>query len=231
MSTVPGVFVTGTDTGIGKTFVASALLLAARQNLLKAYGMKPVASGSSAASGEWRNSDAEQLRQYSTTPHPDYTLINPFALPEPIAPHLAARHAGREVELPPIRAAYSALCHGAGAMVVEGVGGWAVPLSGSLMQKDLVRALKLPVLLVVGIRLGCINHAILTERAVFADGFVVKGWIANRIDPDCLAAPEVIASLQDELGAPMLAEIAHGISVERAADQLRSAARTLFTAT
>ena len=145
-------FVTGTDTGVGKTHISSALLLAIRRRSLKAYGYKPVASGCERRGEEWISDDAEKLRAYSTTPTPDLALMNPIALPEPIAPHLAAAHAGREIELPPLLAAHQALSLGAHAIVVEGAGGWAIPYSDHLMQADLVRALKLPVVLVVAIR-------------------------------------------------------------------------------
>lgn len=229
MSEVPAIFVTGTDTGVGKTFVSCALLYAARKALLKPFGMKPVASGASRNDeGEWRNEDAEMLREWSTTPKPDYALVNPLVFEGAIAPQLAAEEMGRTIELAPIRAAFEALRFGATAVLVEGVGGWAVPLSDHLMQADLVRALKLPVVLIVGIRLGCINHAILSERAIVADGFELKGWIANRVDPDCLVPDRVIACLKEELDAPMLGEVAYGESIERAGDRLKSAIPVLF---
>ncbi|AVP99618.1 dethiobiotin synthase [Ahniella affigens] len=229
MTDIPAVFVTGTDTGVGKTFVSCALLYAARKALLRPFGMKPVASGATRnGEGEWRNDDAEQLREWSTTPKADYALVNPLCFEAPIAPHLAAEDMGRTIELAPIRAAYEALRFGATAVLVEGVGGWSVPLSDHLMQADLVRSLRLPVVLVVGIRLGCINHAILSERSIVADGFELKGWIANRVDPQCLVPDRVIASLREELDAPLLGEVAYGESIERAAERLKSAIPVLF---
>ena len=149
--------------------------------------------------------------------------MNPIALPEPIAPHLAAAHVGREIELPPLLAAYQALSLGAHALVVEGAGGWAIPYSDHLMQADLVRALKLPVVLVVGIRLGCLNHAILSELAIRADKCELVGWIANRVDPDCLYPDEVVATLKEELDAPLLADCAFGANVDLAAQKLAPA--------
>lgn len=210
-------FVTGTDTSVGKTHISSALLLAIRRRALKAYGYKPVASGCERRNDEWISDDAEKLRAYSTTPTPDLALMNPIALPESIAPHLAAAHAKREIELPPLLAAHQALSLGAHAIVVEGAGGWAIPYSDHLMQADLVRALKLPVILVVGIRLGCINHAILSEIAIRADKCVLIGWIANRIDPECLYPDEVVETVKDELDAPLLADCPFGANIDLAA--------------
>jgi dethiobiotin synthetase len=211
------VFITGTDTGVGKTRISCALLLAARRRPLKAYGMKPVASGSTFSDGEWHNEDADLLRLYSTTPTPDLALMNPYALEEPIAPQLAARHAGISIELERLQAAHQALSYSANLLVVEGVGGWAVPFSDTAMQAHLVRALNIPVILVVGIRLGCINHALLSAQAIAADGCRLIGWIANRIDPATLCANEVIASIAEELDAPLLADVPHGLSVDKMA--------------
>ena len=216
-------FVTGTDTGVGKTHISSALLLAIRRRALKAYGYKPVASGCERRGEEWISDDAEKLRAYSTTPTPDLALMNPIALPEPIAPHLAAAHAGREIELTPLLAAHQALSLGAHAIVVEGAGGWAIPYSDHLMQADLVRALKLPVVLVVAIRLGCINHAILSEIAIRADKCELVGWIANRVDPDCRYPDEVVASVREELDAPLLADCPFGANIDLAAQKLAPA--------
>jgi dethiobiotin synthetase len=216
-------FVTGTDTGVGKTHVSSALLLGIRRRALKAFGFKPVASGCERRGEEWVSDDAEKLRAYSTTPTPDLHLMNPYALPEAIAPHLAARHAGREIELPPLLAAHQALSLGAHAVVVEGAGGWAIPYSDHLMQADLVRALKLPVVLVVGIRLGCINHAILSEQAITADKCRLVGWIANRVDRDCAVPDEVVATLREELDAPMLGDCPFGANIDLAAQKLMPA--------
>lgn len=210
-------FITGTDTGIGKTRISCALLLAARRRPLKAVGMKPVASGSVFKEGEWHNEDADLLRAYSTTPAPDLALINPYALEEPIAPQLAARHAGIEIELERLQAAHQALSYAASLVIVEGVGGWAVPFSNTAMQAHLVRALQIPVIMVVGVRLGCINHALLTAQAIAADGCTLVGWIANRIDPKTEFADEVIACIEDELDVPLLADVPHGLSVDKMA--------------
>jgi dethiobiotin synthetase len=180
-------FVTGTDTGIGKTTASCTLLHALRAHGLRAVGMKPLASGSEATPDGLRNEDALALLAASD-PKPDYADLNPYALPLPLAPELAALDAGIEVALAPMLAAYARLSAQADAVVVEGVGGWAAPLATDLHQADLVRALDLPVILVVGLRLGCLNHAYLSVRAIQADGCRLAGWIGNGIDPgmDCI---------------------------------------------
>ena len=209
-------FVTGTDTGIGKTHVACALLHAYRAGGRRAVGMKPVASGCSDTPLGPRNDDALALIAASQ-PTPDYASCNPFALHDAIAPHLAARAAGIAVTLAPILGAQARLAQSADRLVVEGVGGWAVPLSETLMQADLARALRLPVVLVVGIRLGCINHALLSARAIHDDGFVLSGWIANRIDAAMPFADENIATLRSRIDAPLLGVLGHGVAPSAAA--------------
>jgi dethiobiotin synthetase len=175
---------------------------------LRALGMKPVASGCALTPQGLRNDDAELLRTHGSGA-PDYTLVNPYALPEAIAPHLAARHAGVVLELAPIRAAHATLCTMSQCVVVEGVGGWAVPLSDTLMQGDLVRALQLPVILVVGLRLGCINHALLSARAVAQEGCELLGWIGNQVDPAMLCVEENLATLRERVPAPCLGVLPH----------------------
>jgi dethiobiotin synthetase len=155
-----------------------------------------------------RNEDAEALIAASD-PAPPYALCNPYAFAPPIAPHVAAREAGVEIALEPIVAAHRTLAETADRIVVEGVGGWSVPLSGALMQVDLARALRLPVVLVVGLRLGCINHALLSARAIVADGCVLAGWIANRIDPEMARAGENLDTLRERIDAPLLGVLAH----------------------
>jgi dethiobiotin synthetase len=204
-----GVFVTGIDTGIGKTHASVALLRAHRARGRRASGMKPVASGCRATREGLRNEDAEALIAASD-PAPAYVLCNPFAFEPAIAPHIAAREASVELSLRPIDAAFREIAARTDRIVVEGVGGWAVPLSDSLMQADLVRALALPVVLVVGLRLGCINHTLLTARAIEADGCALAGWIANRIDPEMAFADENLATLRGRLAAPLLGELAFG---------------------
>lgn len=194
-------FVTGTDTGVGKTVASSALLHALRAQGLRAVGMKPVASGCIATAEGWRNDDALAL-QAASDPVPAYADLNPFALPQPLAPEIAASEAGVEITLAPIIAAFERLRAQADTVVVEGVGGWAAPLTATLDQQHLVEALELPVVLVVGMRLGCLNHARLTARAVQADGARLVGWIANEVDPQMDRRDENFALLKARMPAP-----------------------------
>lgn len=203
-----GVYVTGTDTGIGKTLASCAMLHALRGRGLRAIGMKPVASGCEWSDGGWRNADARAL-QAAGEPGIAYTDINPFALEQPLAPELAARHAGTEVTLAPILAAHARLASVADALVVEGVGGWAAPLSATLDQADLVRALRLPVVLVVGLRLGCLSHALLSARAIAADGLHLAGWIGSHVDPHMARVDDNLAMLRARLPAPCWGVLPH----------------------
>ena len=203
-----GVFIAGTDTGIGKSVVSATLLVALNAGGHRAVGMKPVASGCRQAPQGLRNEDAELLIAHGAGA-PDYALVNPVALPEAIAPHLAAKHSGMDIRLDPINAAFVALSTNYDFVVVEGVGGWMVPLSDTLMQADLVRALDLPVVLVVGLRLGCLNHAQLSARAIVGDGCHLAGWIANRVDPQMDCVEENLATLRTRLPVPCLGVLPH----------------------
>lgn len=205
-----GIYITGTDTGVGKTVASCALLHAARGRGLRAMGMKPVASGCERIDGAWRNADALAL-QAASDPQPDYADLNPYALPLPLAPELAAREAGIAIELEPLRAAHARLQAQADLVVVEGVGGWAAPLSATLDQADLVRAFALPVVLVVGLRLGCLNHAYLTARAIAADGCRLAGWIATDIDPAMAHAHDNFELLSRRLPAPCWGRLPHRV--------------------
>lgn len=206
-----GIFVTGTDTGVGKTFVSAALVRAMRLHGIDAMAMKPVASGSFETGEGLRNEDALALIEAMRTPlpgsvdatEPAYATVNPYTLRDPIAPHLAAANDGVEIELGPIRSAYLDLAARSHFVLVEGAGGWAIPLSEHRMQSDLPLALGLPVLLVVGVRLGCINHALLSARAIRADGLALAGWIANTVDPLLPQADEVIDTIACQLDAPL----------------------------
>lgn len=197
----PAVYVTGTDTGIGKTFSSCALLHALRQHGLRAVGMKPVASGCEMTPEGLRNEDAVALRAASD-PVPAYADLNPFALPEPLAPELAAADAGVTLALPPIQAAFARLRAQADTVVLEGVGGWLAPLSADLDQSHLVHALQLPVVLVVGLRLGCLNHARLSAQAIAAAGATSIGWIANEVDPQMARIDDNVAMLRARLPMP-----------------------------
>ena len=201
-------YVTGTDTGVGKSVASAALLHALRARGRRAIGMKPVASGCEWIDGGWRNEDA-RLLQAASDPRPDYDDVNPFALRAPVAPELALRDDGVELTLAPILAAHARLGAQGDAMVVEGVGGWAAPLSAELDQLDLVRALRLPVVLVVGLRLGCINHARLSVRAIQADGVALVGWIANEVDPAMARVDENFEILRHRLPVPCWGRLPH----------------------
>ena len=195
-------FVTGTDTGVGKTLASAALLHALRARHARCVGMKPVAAGTD-ASGV--NEDVLALRAAGNVAVPP-ELDNPVALPDAVSPHIAAARAGRAIELDHIVAAYRELARRADAVVVEGAGGFLVPLSADATGADLAAALGLPVILVVGLRLGCLNHALLTQQAVRARGLPLAGWIVNRLDP---AMPEQEANLdflRRRLDAPLLAD-------------------------
>ncbi|HYM85987.1 MAG TPA: dethiobiotin synthase [Pseudoxanthomonas sp.] len=208
-------YVTGTDTGIGKTVVSVALLHALRARGLRAVGMKPVASGCVQTAGGWHNDDALALLDASD-PRPDYADLNPYALPLPLAPELAARDAGVEIELATLVSAFHRLQATADAVVVEGVGGWAAPLSASLDQADLVRSLRVPVVLVVGMRLGCISHARLTARAIADDGCELVGWIANHVDPQMERQDENFAMLEARMQAPCWGRLPYAEAMDAA---------------
>lgn len=201
-----GVFVTGTDTGIGKTLGSSVLLTALARHHARVVGMKPIASGLVPHEGGWASEDALALRAASTLKVPP-ELDNPIALPDPLSPHLAAARAGRRIELPFLVERYRALAAQADVVVVEGAGGWYVPLNEHEMMSDLAAALGLPVVLVVGLRLGCLNHALLSARAIRACGLTLAGWVANRVDPAMACPDENLAWLRSHLGAPLLADI------------------------
>jgi len=206
LRSIDRLYVTGTDTGAGKTVASCALLHALRRDGRRAVGMKPVASGCERIDGAWRNEDALAL-QAASDPRPDYADLNPFALPEPLAPELAARAVGVSVELAPLLDGFARLRIQADVVVVEGVGGWAAPLAGALDQADLVRALDAPVVLVVGLRLGCLNHARLSARAIAADGCRLVGWIASEVDPEMACREENMALLAARLAAPCLGRL------------------------
>jgi dethiobiotin synthetase len=198
-----GCFVTGTDTGVGKTLVSAALLHTLARHHARVVGMKPVAAGLVQQSGAWVAEDALALRAASTVAVPP-ALDNPVALPEPLSPHLAAARAGRRVGVAELVAAHRELRRLADVVLVEGSGGWRVPLNDNETLADLAVALALPVVLVVGLRLGCLNHALLTAQAIRADGLQLAGWVANTVDPAMACRDENIETLRLRLGAPLL---------------------------
>ncbi len=196
-------FVTGTDTGVGKTLVSAALLYALARRHARVVGMKPVAAGLVQRGDAWVSEDALALRAASTVRVPA-ELDNPVALPEPLSPHLAAARAGRRIGVPELLAAQRALLGCADVVLVEGAGGWRVPINERETLADLAVAMAAPVVLVVGLRLGCLNHALLTAEAIRADGLTLAGWVANSIDPAMHCRDDNIDTLRARLAAPLL---------------------------
>lgn len=223
-----GWFVTGTDTGVGKTFVAELILEGLNAAAIAAVGMKPVASGCRSSAAGVRSDDAERLLAASCAPIP-YETANPFAFIEPVAPHIAAHFAGRPIDINVIRTCFTQLAN-AGYVVVEGVGGWRVPIGGGQTMADVAAALKLPVVLVVSVRLGCINHALLTAEAIAADGMVLTGWVANTMVPDVARQAETIGAIEAALGAPRLATIPYRPSLVARAPLAQALATALTRA-
>ena len=207
-------FVTGTDTGVGKTLASTALLHALRARGRRARGMKPVASGSERGKDGWRNADALAL-QAASDPRPPYAEVNPYALPEPTAPQLAARAAGVRVSPGVLAAAHARLAADSDVVVVEGAGGWLAPLADGLEHAMLARALDADVLLVVGLRLGCLNHARLSARAIEADGLQLAGWIGSTLEPGFGA--DYLGLVEEALPAPCLGVLPHQAQIDPAA--------------
>jgi dethiobiotin synthetase len=202
-------FIAGTDTGVGKTWVATRLLAALAAGGVRAAGMKPVAAGAELTSHGWRNDDALELAAAGNVRVP-YELTNPVCLPEATAPHLAAARAGIRIDLEAIKRVFAAISARSDVVVVEGAGGWLAPigpagagLPGPTME-DVALALKLPVILVVGLRLGCLNHALLTAEAIRGSGLPLAGWIANPIEPAFADASAYTDSLAERLPCPLL---------------------------
>ncbi|UTL90735.1 dethiobiotin synthase [Pseudomonas fluorescens] len=200
-------FIAGTDTDVGKTTIAAGLLHAARLQGLSTLGAKPVASGCSMTAKGLRNSDAQALIDESSIKLA-YEEVNPFAFEPAIAPHVAAREASVALEVTVLaKAMRHVLEQGADFTLIEGAGGWRVPLSNHANLSDLAIALKLPVILVVGVRLGCINHALLSAEAIARDGLQLAGWVANIIEPRTSRLEENLASLAERLPAPCLGRV------------------------
>jgi dethiobiotin synthetase len=200
-------FIAGTDTDVGKTTIAAGLLRAARAQNLSTLAAKPVASGCVVTPKGLRNSDALALIDESSIKLP-YRQVNPFAFEPAIAPHVAAREAGVALEVPTLlKAMRQVLDQQADFTLVEGAGGWRVPLSDHANLSDLAIALNLPVILVVGVRLGCINHALLSAEAIAADGLQLAGWVANIVEPKTSRLEDNLASLAERLPAPCLGRV------------------------
>jgi dethiobiotin synthetase len=197
-------FITGTDTDVGKTLIASALLVAAKKQGLSTLAMKPLAAGCQQTADGLRNDDALMLQQHMTLTLP-YEQINPIALEAAIAPHIAAERLGRRLTVSQL----TGFCRGVlmkkvDLALIEGAGGWHLPLNRAETLAGLVKELKLPVILVVGLRLGCINHSLLTAEAIARDGLPLAGWVANQLDTDMDCIAENITAIADRLAAPCL---------------------------
>jgi dethiobiotin synthetase len=203
-----GLFVTGTDTAVGKTVVARLIVRSLVSTGVRVAVMKPVAAGSFMTPAGPRNEDALGLIAESNVVMP-YAAVNPYCLASPVSPHLAAREAGVSIELSRIQASFWALRAAADQVIVEGAGGWLAPLNEREFVADLAAALDLPVLLVVGLRLGCLNHALLSVAAIRQRRLELAGWIANHIEADFPRAADNVATLTQHIGMPPIARVDH----------------------
>ena len=203
-----GFFIAGTDTGVGKTLIACALLRGFAARGLRVAAMKPVAAGAVRRRGVWRHDDVEQLRAAANVDAPQ-AVVNPYCFAPPIAPHIAAQAAGVVIRMSVITKSYAQLALNADLVVVEGAGGLLVPLGGASSAADIPARLGLPVVLVVGLRLGCLNHALLTVEAMQARGLYLAGWVANRIAPGMARATENLQALCTRIKAPLLGVVRH----------------------
>lgn len=202
-----GVFVTGTDTGVGKTYAAAALVRAIAGRGVRVAPMKPIAAGTVKTDHGEANEDTAILARAAGLDAASWADVTPVLLKAAMAPHIAAAREGRTIDLAPVLRARERLAARAEFLVVEGVGGFAVPLADGLDTIDLARALGYPVVMVVGLRLGCLNHALLTAAAVRGAGLPLAGWIANDLDPRMDGADENVAALDARLAAPRLGRL------------------------
>jgi dethiobiotin synthetase len=203
-----GLFITGTDTAVGKTVVARLIVRSLAATGVRVAVMKPVASGAVMTADGLRNEDALGLIADSNVVMP-YTTVNPYCFSAPVSPHLAARDTGVTIGFAPILENFRDLRAAADYVIVEGAGGWLAPLNDSQFIADLAVALDLPVVLVVGLRLGCLNHALLTAQAIRQRRLILAGWIANHIDADFARMPDNLLTLQQHLGMPPIAFLEH----------------------
>lgn len=218
-----GIFITGTDTGVGKTLISCALMHALHTKGVQVVGMKPVASGSEHTPDGLRNEDALAL-QRAASKHVDYALVNPYCFAPAIAPHLAARQAGQHLEVAHLTSTYRRIEALAEIVVVEGAGGWRVPSEPAGYLSDFPEALQLDVILVVGLRLGCLNHALLTALAIQTGPCRLLGWVGNHLEPVFTEADANVQTLNQRLGAPCLGLIPYmaSLSVQGAAARLNT---------
>ncbi len=198
-----GFFITGTDTGVGKTLIATALMQRYAESGHKVVGMKPVAAGAELCDGRLLNEDVAQMLKAANVEAP-LALLNPYVFEQPVAPHIAASQAGVVISIDKIKAAFADLGELADVVVVEGAGGFLVPLNDREDMADLTAALGLPVIMVVGMRLGCLNHALLTAAAIQARGLQLAGWVANCLDSRMANLDENLLSLELRLQVPCL---------------------------
>ncbi len=219
-------FITGTDTAVGKTWATLALMAALQNKGEVVVGMKPVASGCQDTSAGLRDDDATRILKQSSSRGDqtiNYKTVNPYAFEQAVAPHIAAELAGVVIDIEKIASEFNTLKETADSVLVEGIGGWYVPLGDDTMLADLVNRLGLPVILVIGLRLGCINHALSTVRAIEADGARLHGWITSQLVPDYVCLNETMTTLQTRISAPLLGSLPYTkhFDVEIAAGQLR----------
>ena len=203
-----GLFITATDTGVGKTWSTIALMEALRVQGLKVAGMKPVATGCAETANGLRNEDALLLQAHATQQY-DYDLVNPVAFKPPVSPHIAADLSGIIIDMSRITGAYRKIATGVDCVLVEGIGGWRVPLGQGRTLADLAGLLGLPVVLVVGLRLGCINHTLLTAECIRSDKINLCGWVANRLDKHYLEPERTLEYLEKHIPAPCLGVLPH----------------------
>jgi dethiobiotin synthetase len=224
-----GCFIAGTDTGVGKTRVAVALCRALAAAGVRVAGLKPVACGAECGEGALRNGDALALQAASNVVVP-YEIVNPYCFAPAISPHLAARDAGVTIDTARITQCYGWVGTRAEIVLIEGAGGWLAPIDETRTMADVAEALALPVVLVVGLRLGALNHASLTLQAIAASRLPVAGWIANAIDPSYERAEENVATLRRALGATELGRLPYSAASEAELPSLAPAAVSLLQA-
>ncbi len=207
-------FIAGTDTDVGKTVASKAILQALAEKDIKTVGYKPVAAGSELVEGELKNSDALHLQSAATVAR-SYQDINPYTLKLPTSPHIAAREENTHIDFKLLSEKLASNKAVSDMVLVEGAGGWRVPVSDNDYLSSWVKQENLPVILVVGIKLGCLNHALLTAEAIQADGLTIMGWVANRINPGTEHYADIIAMLEQKISAPKIGEIPYVPSAKR----------------
>jgi len=213
-SKTAGFFITGTDTDVGKTYVAARIIKAFAQSGVCVSGFKPVASGAEQLQGRWVNSDALNLMEQASVELP-YEKVNPYCFEPAIAPHIAAQQAQVEITREPIISAYKKHLEHSDMVIVEGAGGWKVPLGDELGFDDIASDLDLPIILVVGVKLGCINHALLTEEAILNKGCRLAGWVANSSQDGFEQFPENLNTLKQRMRSPCIGVFGRNVSTEK----------------